>query len=171
MKKIVLIIVAMAIVLAGYSVTAKAASVNTTVPLSITIAEGFGFTLDKYSHNFGAVNPGKGAETTIGISCQSNHAKQWRMALNASPFASGSNTIASDPGFKFAGWSNEGTEQAKGTFAVAGPVPATQADLYTSTVGEGADPYVPILLGLYITVPAGQAAGYYTTNLIMTMYD
>ncbi len=171
MKKILLIIVAMAIVVAGYSVTAKAAPMNITVPLSITVAEGFGFTLDKYAYNFGTVDSGKGAETTIGIACQSNHGKLWHMALNASPFTSGSNTIASDPGFKFAGWSNDGAEKAKGTFAASGPVPATQTDLYTSTVAEGADPLVPLSLGLYVTVPAGQASGYYTTNLILTMYD
>lgn len=171
MKKMLVITIAVGLMLVGYSVTASASSVNTTVPLSLTVAEGFGFTLDKYSYDFGSILPGAGAETTIGIFCRSNHSKVWHMAMNANAFASGANTIPSNPGFKFAGWSNDGPEKAQGTFAAAGPVPAAQTDLYTSTLAEGADPFVPLAMGLYINAPAGQAAGYYTTNLVLTMYD
>lgn len=175
MKKIV-ILVAVAAMLVGYSAIATADSTNTTVPLSFTIPAAFGFTLDKYSHDFGTIPAGGGQQTTVGIFCRSNHGVVWKMALKADPFSNGAVTMPSDPGFKFAPWSNEGAEKAQGTFVPApggsgAVVPATQTDFYTSTLAEGSDPFVPMVLGLYITVPTAQASGLYTTNLILTMYE
>ncbi|MDD5680347.1 MAG: hypothetical protein PHI59_03805 [Candidatus Omnitrophica bacterium] len=175
MKKMLMIITAIA-VLVGYSAVVKAEDVSSTVPLSFTVPAAFGFTLDKYSHNFGTVNAGSGAETTLSISCRSNHGKVWKLSLKADPFTSGATTMASDPAFKFAPWSNAGDEQAKGTFVPApggsgAVVPAVATDFYTSTLGEGSDPYIPLVLGLYLTVPTTQASGLYNTNLVLTMYE
>lgn len=173
MKKLLSVIL-VAMVLLGYSVAAMAASVSSTVPLSLSITGQFGFTLDKYSYAFDAAT--SNLQTSIGIFCRSNNGKVWKMALNANEFTSGANTLPSNPNFKCAAWSNAGTEQAKGSFGDFGAeggkvVPATQTDFYTSLPAEGSDPFVPLVLGLYVTVPGGQASGMYQTNLILTMYE
>ncbi len=176
MKKILIIMVAIAI-LVGYSAIAKADSTNTTVPLSFTVPAAFGFTLEKYSYDFGTIPPAGGGQTTTGIFCRSNHGLVWKLAVNANQFASGGNTLPSS-GFTFAAWSNADAEQAKGTFisfpvppAPGMPVPSAQTTFYTSTLAEGSDPFVPVVLGLYVSVPASQASGLYTTNLVVTMFE
>jgi len=176
MKKILIVMAAIAI-LVGYSAVATADSTSTTVPLSFTVPAAFGFTLEKYSHDFGTVPPAGGAQTTTGIFCRSNHCVVWKLAVSANAFASGANTLPSS-GFTFAAWSNADAEQAKGTFIsfpvppLPGmPVPSAQTTFYTSTLAEGSDPFVPVVLGLYISVPASQASGLYSTSLVLTMFE
>lgn len=173
MKKIMIAVLAAAVVL-GYAVIAKADSVNATVPLTFTVQEQFGFTLDKYSHDFGQIQTGAGAETTIGIFCRSNHGRVWYMGLKAEPFANGSgDVLASDPGFIAAPWGTPAGDpgETQGTFLYTGPVPPTSYDFYRSTIGEGGDPFTAMTLGLYVTVPSAQASGLYSTDLILTMHD
>ncbi|MBU4376347.1 MAG: hypothetical protein KKD29_02580 [Candidatus Omnitrophica bacterium] len=172
MKKMLSIVVVMAMVLVGYSVTANAASASKTLPLTLNVAAQFGFDVDKSSYAFDV--PTGNLQTTIGIFAKSTNGNVWKMALNANPFTSGTNTLPSDPGFKCAAWSNADAEQAQGSFGVfaaAQIVPLTQTDFYTSTSAEGSDTFVPMVLGLYITVPSTQAAGVYATNLYLTMYE
>lgn len=173
MKKILIVMAAIAI-LAGYSTVVRAESVNSTISTSFTVSASYGFTVSATSLDLGTIKPGMGGQPVLQptIVCSSNHAKVWKLALNANPFSSGTVTMPSDPGFKCSAWSSVGAEQAQGTFA-AFPmvVPATQTDFYTSTLAEGSDQYVPITLGLYITVPSTQASGVYATNLVLTMYD
>lgn len=173
MKKILSVTLA-AIALLGYSVAAMADSVSTTVPLSLSISGQFGFVLDKYSYSFdvGTSN----LQTTIGIFCRSNHGAIWYMALNANPFSNGTDVLPSDPNFKCAAWSNADDQQAQGEFGSFDDeggqvVPAAQTDFYTSTSAEGSDNFVPLVLGLYVTVPESQALGLYQTNLILTMHE
>ncbi len=87
MKKTLIAIFAIALVI-GFSTIAKADSFDQSVPLSVTIPAQFGFTLTAYSHDFGTVNIGEGAETTISIFCRSNHGLAWKLALNADEFSS-----------------------------------------------------------------------------------
>lgn len=159
-------------VLLGYSVAAMAAEMSATVPLSLSISADFGFILDKYSYAFDAATGN--LQTTIGIFCRSNNGKVWYMALNANPFASGANTLPSDPNFKCAAWSNADAEQAKGSFgaySTAQVVPTVQTNFYTSLLTEGSDPFVPMVLGLYLTIPDGQPVGLYETSLVLTMHE
>ena len=173
MKKAVLILGI--IVICAYSTVAMAESVDAIVPLQLTIPSQFGFTLDKYAHDFGTVNTGSGAEVTIGIFCRSNHGLVWHMGVQADPFTSTTNDIMpSDPGFKMAAWSwaEDPDDSAQGTFKYEGPIPSTiMYDFYDSTEAEGGDPFVPMTLGLYVNVPSAQASGLYTTDLIITMHE
>lgn len=173
MKK-TLVIMFVAAVLFGYAAAAMAGTVSTTVPLSLTISGQFGFTLDKYSYAFDSATGN--LQTTIGIFCRSNHTVVWYMALNANPFSNSTNTLPSNPNFKCSAWSNADAEQAKGNFGIYDDVggqvvPAAQDNFYTSTPLEGSDNFVPLVLGLYVTVPTGQASGLYETNLVLTMHE
>lgn len=176
MRKMLTVMVAIAM-FAGYSAVATADSTNTTVPLSFSVPAAFGFTLEKYSHDFGTIPPAGGGQTTTGIFCRSNHGAIWKLAINANAFTGGANTLPSN-GFTFAAWSNTDAQQAQGTFisfpvppAPGMPVPSTQTTFYTSTLAEGSDPFVPVVLGLYVSVPASQASGLYSTNLVLTMFE
>jgi hypothetical protein len=176
MKKIMIVAIVVVAML-GCVVTAKADSVGTAVPLSFSVPATFGFTLSKYSYDFGTVRNGSGGETTIGMFCGSNHSVVWKLAISANLFTSGADTLPNSA-FMFAAWSNADAEQAKGTFitfptppAAGMPVPLTPTLFYTSTLAEGADSFVPITLGLYLSIPAAQASGFYTTNLALTMYE
>lgn len=173
MKK-VLIIMAVITILVGYSALSGAESAGSTVPVSFTVAASYGFTVSSTSLDLGTIKPGASGQPSLQptIICSSNHAKVWKLALNANPFSCGTSVISSDPGFKCAAWVNSGTEAAQGSFApFPMVVPAVQTDFYTSTLAEGSDQYVPITLGLYVNVPSAQATGVYTTNLVITMYD
>lgn len=175
MKKILIAVLAVTAVL-GYSVMAKADSVNSTVPLTFTVQEAFGFTLDKYSYDFGTIKTGEGAETTIGIFCRSNHGRVWNLGIQAPEFVNGSgDTLPSDPGFKMAAWTAVAGDpgQALGTFKWNDkPVPSTtMLDFYESTVAEGGDPFTALTLGLYITLPSALPSGLYSTNMVITMHD
>lgn len=174
MKKTLSVVLA-AMLFLGCTVVAMADELIIQVPLSVSISEMFGFLLDKYSHDFGSVAAGAGAQTTIGIFCRSNHGVRWYMALNADPFENaGGQTIPSNPGFKMGvwSWSSDPSEIAKGDILYTDkPVPALETDFYRSTVAEGMDPMVPLTLGLYLLIPINQPAGYYTTDLFLTMHE
>lgn len=174
MKKILVIALAVAAVL-GYAVAAKADSVNSTVPLTFTVQEAFGFTLDKYSYDFGQIKTGEGAEATIAIFCRSNHGRAWYMGIQAPEFSNGSgSTLPSDPGFIMAAWGAPAGDpgEALGTFLYTGAVPSTTMyDFYESTLAEGGDPFTALTLGLYITLPTALPAGLYSTNMVLTMHD
>ena len=169
--------IAMFIVVAilGCYAIAEADVFDATVPLTLTVPEQWGFVLTAYSWDFGTISPAGGAETTLGIFCSSNHNRVWHMALNANAFSNGLDVIPSDPGFIFAAWTDAsdpiGGAQGTFHFPTGGPVPVAQTDFYTSTLGEGADPFTALTLGLYVTVPAGQPSGLYSTDLILTMHD
>ena len=60
MKKILAVAMVATMLIAGYSISAKADSTSATVPLSFSVPAAFGFTLDTYSHDFGTVNAGAG---------------------------------------------------------------------------------------------------------------
>lgn len=173
MKKLFAVLAVAVLVIAGYSV-AQAASISTNVPLSFSVQDEFGFTLSKYSHDFGSIPTGSGAETTVGIFCKSNHGKVWYMGIQAPEFSNGAASMPSDPGFKMAAWNGDpgGSGDAKGSFIYAGAVPSTiMYDFYQSTLAEGSDQFTSLALGLYITVPAGQAAGLYQSTMTLTMHD
>lgn len=176
MKKIAVVAVLVGSIIMGFSVMAKAAdSVQATVPLTLTIPAQFGFTLDKYAWDFGTVETGKGAETTIAIFCRSNHGRKWYMGLQAAEFQNGAgDKFASDPGFTMVGWGAPVGDPgyAGGIFVYKGAVPsASMYDFYESTVAEGGDPFTSLTLALYIKLPSAQASGLYSTNLILTMHD
>jgi len=173
MKKAVLFLGVIAVL--AFSTVAMAESVDATVPLTLSIPSQFGFTLDKYAHDFGTVNTGAGAEVTIGIFCRSNHGLVWHMGIEAAEFTNGtSDTIPSDPGFLMAAWTwaEDEADEAQGVFCYEGPVPSTSMyDFYDSTLAEGGDPFVPMTLGLYVNVPSAQPSGLYSTDLILTMHE
>ncbi len=189
MKKILTSIVLAVMVLIGYSVIAHADSMDASVPLTFSVAEQFGFVLDKYSHDFGAITTGGGAETTITASCRSNHGIVWRLRVQAANFQNGSgDTLSSDPGevfdpsgdtvntgFSMAVWGPAAGDdnELKGTVNYPyGWVPAaTPYDIYTSSIEEGADDYVPVTMGLYLTLPGALASGMYSTDFVLTMYE
>lgn len=174
MKNTLSVILAV-MVLLGYSVAAEADSVDQTVPLSLAVPAAFGFTLEKYSHDFGTVPTGQGTMTTIGIYCRSNHGRPWNMALNADPFSNGTDIIPSDPGFKWGAWTDTtdpiGGGQGKFPYPDGGVVPTSPTVFYESTMDEGSDDFTALTLGLWVLVPAGQPSGLYETNLILTMTD
>ncbi|MBL7071625.1 MAG: hypothetical protein ISS26_05600 [Candidatus Omnitrophica bacterium] len=174
MKKALSMMLAVAVVF-GFSVAAYAADFTVNVPLSVAISEMFGFTLDKYSHDFGLVNAGAGAETNIGIFCRSNHGVVWYMAIYADEFENAAgDTIDSNPNFWMAAWTyaDPASEEADGTFVLDDdPVPTVESDFYQSTIAEGSDAFIPLTLGLYLSVPMSQPSGYYTTNLVLTMHE
>ena len=82
--------------------------------------------------------------------------------------------LPNDPYFTMAAWTyaDPASEEAQGTFLYDGAIPSSSMyDFYQSTLAEGGDPFVPLTLGLYVTVPSAQPAGYYTTDLILTMHE
>lgn len=172
MKKMLTVMV-VAVMLVGYSAVVRAESKSATVPVSFEVAAEYGFTVDPTLLDLGSIKPGWGKEPKLHptITCSSNHATVWKLALNANPFSNGAVEMPSNPGFKCSAWSNDGSDKAQGVFAPGMVVPAIQTDFYTSTLAEGSDQKVPITLGLYVNVPATQASGSYTTNLIITMYE
>lgn len=171
MKKAVVMMIAVAMVFVAAA--ARADSVSLTVPLIVTVPAQFGFILDKYSHDFGTVQTGAGAQTTFGIFCRSNHGIVWYMGIQAPQFENESGDILpSDPGFVMAAWSNADPEQAQGTFLYIGPVPYSMMyDFYESTIEEGGDPFVPMTLGLWIAIPSTQPSGLYSTDMVLTMHE
>ena len=176
MKKILIIALVVAATL-GYAVTAKADSVNATVPMTFTVQEAFGFTLSQYSHDFGSIKTGEGAETTIGIICRSNHGRQWTMNIQAPEFTNGTGgTLPSDPGFTMSGWTDKPGEpgEAQGEWLYkTGPIPSVAGgyDFYRSTPAEGGDPFTALTIGLYVKLPTALAAGLYSTSVNFTMTD
>ena len=87
-----------------------------------------------------------------------------------------SDVIPSDPNFAYAAWSDE----AVGTWVQnfdqnagggARIMPTSQETFYTSTLGEGSSPYTPVTLGMWLTIPDGQASGLYETDVLLTMVD
>ena len=176
MKKTLIVILGVLVVL-GCTTMVKAETFAQSVPLTLTIPAEFGFTLSKYSHDFGTVRTGEGAETTIGIFCGSNHGIAWKLALNADEFTNGVDTIPEGDAFVYAAWGDTSGEFAyEGTFPgepfdPAPAVPTTLTDFYLSSVSEGGKSFVPITLGLYLSIPGAQESGYYTTDLVITMYD
>lgn len=175
MKRLMLVIIGALLVVGFCYEIASGDSVNSNVPLTFTVQDEFGFTLDKNSYDFGSIATGTGTETTIGIFCKSNHGREWYLGIQAPEFSNGAGgTLASDPGFVVAAWNGDegGPGNAGGTFLYTGAVPsAMMYDFYASTLAEGTDPYTVVTLGLYITVPAGQAAGLYQTTMTLTMHD
>ena len=142
MKKMIVVLLAVTTIVLGYTTMVKADSFSQAVPLSLTILEEFGFTLTTYSHDFGTVRTGEGAETTIGIFCFSNHGLAWNLALNADEFSNGVTTIPEGDAFVYAAWGDTaGDFVYEGTFPgapfdPAPPVPSTPTVFYNSSVAD-----------------------------------
>ena len=173
MKKTIIVMFIAAIAFAGYCVPANAAVNNAAVPLTVTVGDVFGFDLSAWAVDFGNVEAGGYVETTIDITCKTNQGSLWQVTFGADPLSDGTNMIPNESLIQ-AGWSNDSPEKATGTFPSNGgplgaPMPIPGATFYLSGTGEEVDSYVPLNMGLYLTIPVGQAKATYTTDLMLTM--
>lgn len=170
MRKALVVTVVVAVAMLGFVSMAKADSQAAVLPLAVSVTSDFGFTLSDYTPDF------TDKEAVIGIYCRSNNGVVWYMAVEAPEFTNTtSEVLPSNPNFTYAAWSDEaaGTwiqdfSQETGGSRV---MPTSQEAFYTSTVAEGSDDFIPLTIGMWLVIPAGQAAGLYETDVTLTMYD
>lgn len=119
--------------------------------------------------NFGSVDPGTTtAAKDLYVSCVTNNNKAWSVSMNITSELTSGTFIVPNENFNWWGWSNgSGTWNAGTGRMSAAPFVFYQAgpsDYITS-------PNVELHLTFNVNIPQNQAAGTYSTTLILTMTE
>jgi len=136
---------------------------------SVGVNPVFTITTSPSTLNFGNVDPGITTEPKdLYVSCVTNNNRPWSVSMSiTSELTSGTFTVPND-NFNWWGWSNgSGTWNAGTGHMSTGPFVFYQAgglDYITS-------PNVELHLTFNIDIPQNQAAGTYSTTLVLTMTE
>lgn len=136
---------------------------------SVGVNPVFTITVSPPTLNFGNVDPGTTTEAKdLYVSCVTNNNKPWSVSINiVSELTSGTITIPND-NFNWWGWaSGSGTWNAGTGHMATSPFVFYQAgsnDYITS-------PNVELHLTFNVAIPQNQAAGTYSTTLVLTMTE
>jgi hypothetical protein len=136
---------------------------------SVGVNPVFTITASPSTLNFGNVDPGTTTEAKdLYVSCVTNNNKAWSVSMNiASELTSGVSTVPNE-NFNWWGWSNGSGTWNAGT----GRMGTTPFVFYQAGARDYiTSPNVELHLTFNVSIPQNQAAGTYSTTLILTMTE
>lgn len=157
------------LILAVCSITALASQELSNLDASVGVNPVFTVTATPPTLNFGNVDPGiTTAPRDLYVECKTNNNMPWSVSMKVtSEPTSGTFTIPND-NFNWWGWSTGSGQWNAGT----GKMSTTPFTFYTAGPQDYiTSPKVELHLTFNIAIPENQAAGTYSTTLILTMTE
>ena len=136
---------------------------------SVTVDTVFNLEVDRTLIDFGKVEPGSvSPEETFLINCETNLVMSWKVTMTVNPALSEAGGKFKIPNSNFT-WKAELIE-GQGLAVPSGAMSETPVDLYAYETNnmDTTDP-VKLSVSLLVDVPRTQAAGKYSTILLVTM--